>query len=105
MNIKDRLLKALWQDPNYEIAQPMCNEFTIDQVDEALYGRLLNQARDAGAEFDGAKASFKGCDFNWNYDAVSGTLRVACTKKPFYFTCDLVESEIRKLVDQARAAL
>lgn len=82
-----------------------CPEIVIDQVDETLYARLLNQATAAGACFDGAKASIKGCDFDWNYDAAAGTLHVTCTKKPFYFGCGVVESEIRKLVDEARTAI
>jgi hypothetical protein len=103
--IKRFLLKALWQDPNYEIDQVNCPEITIENIDSALYAKLLSGATSAGAQFDGAKASIRGADFDWNYDQSAQILHITCTRKPFYATCAEVESRIRSLVDEAKGAL
>jgi hypothetical protein len=103
--VKNFLLKALWQDPNYEIEQVSCAEITIESVDQGLYGKLLSEATEAGARFDGARASIQGLEFDWNYDAEAQILHVTCTKKPFYASCGAVESRIRELVAKAKESI
>lgn len=104
-NIKDDLLLALWQDPNYEVHQVSCQEITIEAIDHELYSRLLAEATAAGAHFDGVKASINGLEFDWNYDAECQVLQVTCTRKPFYATCSDVESKIREMVAKSKGAI
>lgn len=103
--IKNFLLRALWQDPNYEVDQMSCPEITIESIDAGLYGRLLGEATTAGAKFEGTKGEIAGCAFDWNYDEAAQTLNVTCTKKPFYASCTEVESRIRELVAKSKGAL
>ena len=105
MKVKDFLLRALWQDPNYEVHQVSCPEISLEEIDKDLYGRLLYEATAAGAEFDGTKACIEGLEFDWNYDEATQTLNITCTKKPFYASCGVVESKIRELVEKAKGAI
>ncbi len=102
MKLKDFLLKALWQDPNYDIHQTMCPEITIEEVAQDLYDKLLSEATAAGAKFDGDKAEMSGCAFDWSYDPLSQTLHITCNKKPFFISCAQVEEKIRELVKGAK---
>ena len=82
-----------------------CPEIVIDQIPNELYSKLLAEATAAGAQFSGSTATFKGCEFDWNYDTEAAVLHVTCTKKPFYFSCDLIESQIRGIADKAKAGI
>jgi hypothetical protein len=104
-DIKDILLTALWQDPNYEIHQVSCPEINLENIDPIFYGTLMRQTVAAGAQFNGTKVSISGCEFDWNYDAETQTLHCTCTKKPWDATCGIVESRIRDLVAKARGAI
>ena len=104
--LKDFLIRALWQDPDYEVHQVSCPQITIEQIDPILHGRLMGQASAAGAEFSvGSKATINGLEFDWNYDGEAQILNVTCTKKPFYATCSEVESRIRELVAKAKGEI
>lgn len=103
--LKHLLWKDVLQDPQFEEVQVSCQEITIEQIDGALYAKLLAEATAAGAKFEGAQASISGLEFDWNYDEVAQALHVTCTKKPFYVGCDQVESRIRQLVEKSKGAL
>lgn len=103
--LKDLLLTELWEDPNYEIHQVSCQEITIEGIGKDFYGQLLAEASAANAKFEGTKASIGGCDFNWNYDAETQILHVTCIRKPFYASCETVESKIRELVEKSKGAI
>jgi hypothetical protein len=94
-----------WENPDREEVPMPCAEITIEQIPLDLYAKLLNEATAAGATFYGAKASFSNLEFDWDYDGVAQTLRITCTKKPFYATCGEVESRIRELAEKAKVAL
>jgi hypothetical protein len=94
-----------WRDPDREENPMACPEIVIEQIPLDLYAKLLNEATAAGATFYGTKASFQHLEFDWDYDQPSQTLRMTCTKKPFYATCGEVESRIRELAEKARVAL
>ena len=79
-----------------------CPEITFTEVDPAFYGRLLHQAVAAGAFFNGLSVKYEGVELNWAYDEPSQTLHVTCSKKPFYASCELVESHVRMLVEKAK---
>jgi hypothetical protein len=104
-SFKDELLRALWQDPNYEVHQMSCEEITIEAVDPGVHARLLSAATVAGAQFDGTKATIHGLEFDWSYDAETQTLHVTCTKKPFWANCGEVESKVRELVKNAKGGI
>ena len=91
-----------WKDPNREENPMACDEITFDGIDGVLYGKLLHQAIAANAIFDGLTVHFEGVALDWNYDAAAQVLHVTCTKKPFYASCDLVESKLRELVAKAK---
>lgn len=101
-----RLFRWATEDRDYYGEDQMdCPEITIDGIDQALYAKLLVQATDAGARFDGLKASISGIELQWNYDAEAQVLHVTCTKKPFYIGCGVIEHTIRDLADKAKGAL
>lgn len=79
-----------------------CPEITFEGIDGDLYGKLLHQAIEAKAMFIGTTVQFESVKLEWNYDRESQALHVTCTKKPFYASCELVESKIRELVDKAK---
>ena len=91
-----------WQDPDREETPTPCPEITLPGIPQELYDKLLSEAHAAGAFFEGTKAQFKGCVFDWNYDAASQTLHVTCLSKPFIFSCGEVEQHIRELVKGAQ---
>jgi hypothetical protein len=103
--LKHLLWKYVTQDPQYEENQMPCPEITIPEISGDLYAKLLAQAEAAGAKFDGAKVSILGLEFDWNYDLEAATLRVTCTKKPFYAGCGQVEAHIRELVEKAKQSI
>ena len=91
-----------WQDPDREENPTPCPEITLEAIPQDLYDKLISEGVAAGAKFDGTKADFKGCTFDWNYDAEAQTLHVTCVKKPFIFSCAEVEQHIRELVKGAK---
>lgn len=103
--IKQFLLKALWQDPNYEVVQMPCPEITIPGVDKDWYAKLLAEATAAGAKFEGTSVQMQGFGFDWNYDGEALVLHVTCTRKPFYVSCAMIEQRIRELVANAKGAI
>jgi len=103
--IKDFLLRALWQDPNYEVDQVSCPEITIEEIPQDLYAKLLAEATAAGAIFEGSFAKIEGLSFDWNYDPSAQVLHITCLKKPFFASCGVVESRIRELVAKAKGAI
>jgi hypothetical protein len=105
-----KLLKHLWwkeiaQDPQYEEVQVACPEIIIADIDHDLYEKLLDEANAAGAVFNGAEVTFKGCTFDWNYDAEAGVLHVTCTVKPFYLGCGVISGQINQLVAKAKGGI
>lgn len=103
--LKNFLLRALWQDPNYEIDQMNCPEIIIVGIEQPMYDKLLAEANAAGAVFNGDKVAFKGCEFDWQYDSPSQILHVTCISKPFYVTCDYIKSKIKELAEDAKAGI
>jgi hypothetical protein len=96
---------SLWEDPNYEVHQVLCPTITVEQIDQALYDKLLAEATASGGTFSGSTAIIHGCTFDWNYDAASQTLTATCTRKPFYFGCDEIASKIQQIVAQAKRGI
>jgi hypothetical protein len=94
-----------WQDPQEEENPMSCQEITIEGIGKDFYGQLLAEASAAGGKFEGTKASIGGCEFNWSYDAETQGLHITCIKKPFYASCDTVESKIRELVAKAKESV
>lgn len=111
MNILNRFFKNKldqvkdWQDPDREENPMACPEITIEQVDQPLHAKLLVEAMAAGATFQGTYATIEALTFDWNYDPAAQVLHVTCLKKPFYATCNEVESRIRELAAKAKGAL
>jgi hypothetical protein len=115
MNFLKRLLRGKieqtkeevkdWADPNREEVPMPCPEITIEGIDGVLYGKLLHQAVQSEATFVGLNVHFQGVSLDWNYDEPSQTLHITCTKKPFYASCELVESKLRELVAKAKGAV
>lgn len=102
--IKALLNKDLWQDPNYEVTQVSCAPIVYNEVPQDLYDKLLAEAHASGVEFDGNKVKTHGVELDWDYDPISESLAVTCTKKPFYITCEEVEGELNGLLAKARSA-
>jgi hypothetical protein len=103
--LKHLVWKNITQDTQYEEVQMTCPGIVIPDISKDLYDKLLSEAAAAGAGFNGNRASISGCDFDWNYDAVSMTLSITCIRKPFYATCPEVESRIRDLVTKAKEGI
>ena len=93
-----------WKNPDREANPMACPVVTVDGVDPILYEKLLSQASAAGAVFNGSEVTYKGCKFAWTYDG-SRSFTHQCLEKPFYFSCDLIKTEIQKLVDQAKEGI
>lgn len=103
--LKRFLLKALWQDPQYEVGEVSCPTFLFDGIAPELYDKLLSEGNAAGVKFDGNRVTFKGCTFNWDYDAEAHTVAVTCTNRPIYLGCSTIKEHLQKLVDSARIAI
>jgi hypothetical protein len=110
-NIIKRIINAQidrvkdWTDPNREENPMSCSEITIDGIDGALYGKLLAEAKAAGAKFDGATVSIDDCVFDWDFDIITSCLHFTCIHKPFIFSCGEVEGKIRSLVEKAKGGI
>jgi hypothetical protein len=103
--LKHLIWKTVTQDPNYAEVQVPCPEIVLEQIDGELYAKLLAQATAAGAQFNGTEVTFKGCTFDWLYTAEECTLHVTCTSKPFYFSCNLIQSQIEDLIQKAKEGI
>ena len=91
-----------WKNPDREENPMPCPEITFEGIDQALHDKLLAEANAGGVKFDGDKATVSGMELDWNYDAESQVLTVTCTKKPFFITCERVQSTIEGLVAKAK---
>lgn len=79
-----------------------CSAISFADVDDVLYARLLQQAVRAGAKFDSDAEhtmEIRGCVFTW--ERTGTTLTIFCTKKPFFVSCDEVNSRLTDLINQA----
>ena len=99
------LWKYVTQDPEYPEVPMSCPEISIDQVDQALYDKLLGEAQAAGVKFDGDTVTFEGCTFDWLYDSAAQVLHVTCTTKPLLVGCGYIEGKIQELVTKARQGI
>jgi hypothetical protein len=82
-----------------------CPSVSFTDVDDVLYARLLQQAVRAGAKFsqeDPQSMEISGCSISWTRTAT--TLILTCTKKPFFVSCDEVNSRLTDLINQAKEA-
>lgn len=102
--VSDFFRKSFWQNPEYDMHQKPCPEVTTP-MEPALYQKLLSMAREAGVQIVGNKATFRGCDFDWNYDTAEGIFHYTCTNRPFYISCELLQAEMAKLIEQARTGI
>lgn len=103
--LKHLVWKYVTQDPQYEETQVACPEITLSDISNDLYEKLLGEATAAGAVFSGTEVTFKGCTFDWNYDAEAATLHVTCTAKPFYLGCGVISGQIDQLVAKAKGGI
>ena len=94
-----------WKDPDREANQMSCPEITVPEIGNDLYEKLLAEANAAGAQFSGTEATLKNCTFDWAYDPEVLVLHVTCTAKPFYFSCGMIENEIRSLIQKAKEGI
>lgn len=81
-----------------------CAEMNIPMPRD-LYAKLLIQAEASGAKINGNRASYKGCTFDWNYDAEVEILHITPDHLPFLFDCPEVESHIQTMIDKAKGAI
>lgn len=102
--VSDFFRKSFWQNPEYDMHQKPCPEVTTP-MEPALYQKLLSMAREAGVQIVGNKATFRGCDFDWNYDTAEGIFHYTCTNRRFYISCELLQAEMAKLIEQARTGI
>ena len=40
-----------------------------------------------------------GATIEWNYDEATETLSVACTSKPLYISCDMIDGALKELIE------
>ena len=78
-----------------------CPAFTVGQVNQSLYNKLLATANAAGAKIDGSIVKYKGCTFSFEYYAGMAQLVVTCVEKPLIFPCDTIKQHVLDLVNQA----
>lgn len=79
-----------------------CPEIEFAGIDKDLYDKLLAQAERSNVKIDGTRAELGKISLDWNYDAPSTTLRVTCTKKPWFMSCEQIENRIRGLIQQTK---
>lgn len=82
-----------------------CPEIVIVGIEQPMYDKLLAEANAAGAVFNGAKVAFKGCEFDWDYDAEAQVLHITCTNRPWYYKCDTIADHIRHLAERAKVSI
>ncbi len=77
-----------------------CPEIVLDGLTPEKYAALLEAAQKQGISLSGdaGTTEYSGMQFQWSYDAASGTLRMQCTEKPFMIPCHMIEQKIRQLV-------
>lgn len=91
-----------WKDPDREENPTVCDEITLEGVDQGLHSKLLSQAFNAGVTFVGTQARLHGIVLDWNWDSVSGTLHITPLSHPFYLSCSEIETKITELVAKAK---
>jgi hypothetical protein len=66
-----------WNDPDREETPMPCPEITLEGIDANLYGKLLVEAKDAGAQSHGTNlVSLEGLLFDWNYNVQGQVLHI-----------------------------
>ena len=77
-----------------------CPAFTIGQVNQPLYDKLLAGAVAAGAKVEGTTVTYKKCVFNFDFDAGHAQLVVTCLTHPFEYGCNTIRQHILDLVNK-----
>jgi hypothetical protein len=76
------------------------NSLTYENVTAEQFARLAEEARRQGIAFDAAvgKAEKFGAEVVWEYVASAGSLTIACSRAPFFFSPQAVLAQIDPMV-------
>ncbi|HEX3464259.1 MAG TPA: hypothetical protein VHS78_09465 [Candidatus Elarobacter sp.] len=83
-----------------------CDPQTFDQITPQVWTYIQSEIqRQLGITVtsNSGEASAKGFTVGWTYDPAAQALTVTCLDKPFFVPCGVINGQVAKAIDEARA--